>query len=76
MTKVTPYTTARLISDVAHKQSTVLNTDGSPSYAYQTGYLQSVVAELLDMLTEDQLRTTHQNFERRSERIRASEPQS
>ena len=64
---ITSRTVADLIEHVARKQSTVFNTDGSPSYAYQVGYLSGVVDELLDKLSKDQLRVIHQSFVRRSE---------
>ena len=59
---ITPHTTERLISDIAYKQSTSLNSDGSPSWAYQTGYLGGIVKDLLGMLTEEQLRVVHKRF--------------
>jgi hypothetical protein len=61
---ITPHTTERLICDIARKQSTSLNSDGSPSWAYQVGYLSSVVKQLLGMLTEEQLRAVHEEFQR------------
>jgi len=59
---ITPHTTERLISAIARKQSTSLNLDGSPSWAYQAGYLGGIVKDLLGMLTEEQLRVVHKRF--------------
>jgi len=63
---ITPDTTTRLICDIASKQSKTLNSDGSPSWAYQVGYLSSVVKQLLDRLPEGQLRAVHEEFQRRA----------
>jgi len=63
---ITPHTTTRLICDMARKHSLTVNADGSPSWAYQVGYLSTVVKQLLDRLPEEQLRAVHEEFQRRA----------
>ncbi len=56
---ITAADTARLIRDLAEESSKCCTHDGTPSYAYQVGYLGVVVQEILDMVPKSKLKAYH-----------------
>ena len=56
---ITAAYTARLIRDLAEESSKCCTHDGTPSYAYQVGYLGVVVQEILDLVPKSKLKAYH-----------------
>jgi hypothetical protein len=72
---ITAADTARLIRNLAKESSKCGTHDGSPSYAYQVGYLGVVVQEILDMVPKSKLKAYHALNHRRLQAESAAKAQ-
>ena len=61
---ITAADAARLIRDLATESSKSCTHDGSPSYAYQVGYLGGLIEEILAMVPKTKLKEYHAKNER------------
>ena len=62
---ITAADTARLVRDLATESSKSCTHDGTPSYAYQVGYLGGLIEEILDLVPKSKLKEYYAKNERR-----------
>ena len=60
---ITAADAARLVRDLATESSKTCTHDGSPSYAFQVGYLGGVIEEILAMVPKSKLKEYHASNE-------------
>ena len=65
---ITAADTARLIRDLATESSKTCTHDGTPSYAYQVGYLGVVVEEILELVPKSKLKEYYAKVDARMQR--------
>jgi hypothetical protein len=65
---ITAADTARLVRDLATESSKSCTHDGTPSYAYQVGYLGGLIEEILDMVPKSKLKEYYAKVDARMQR--------
>jgi hypothetical protein len=65
---ITAADTARLVRDLATESSKTCTHDGTPSYAYQVGYLGVVVEEILELVPKSKLKEYYAKVDARMQR--------
>jgi hypothetical protein len=65
---ITTADTARLIRDLAEESSKCCTHDGTPSYAYQVGFLGGMIDEILDLVPKSKLKEYYAVAKRRMQR--------
>lgn len=65
---ITAADAARLVRDLATESSKTCTHDGTPSYAYQVGFLGGVIDEILDLVPKSKLKEYYAKVDARMQR--------